>query len=98
MPGNHRRVILVAALAAVRVKSHEPELFLVHALLDSWRGLGLITAGMRGTATTRHSPATRAAGARPSFTGAISCSRGLARSSVGGRLLGKPCRRPRGGR
>src|SRR5256885_15462302 len=47
MPGNHRRVLLVAALAAVRVKSHEPELFLVHALLDSWRGLGLLTAGMR---------------------------------------------------
>src|ERR1043166_3948983 len=47
MPGNHRRVLRVAALAAVRVKSHEPELVLVHALLDSWRGLGLLTAGMR---------------------------------------------------
>ena len=46
MPGNHRHVLLVAALAAVRVKSHEPELFLVHALLDSWRGLGLIVVGM----------------------------------------------------
>src|SRR5437660_12733263 len=47
MPGNHRRVLLIAALAAVRVKSREPELALVHALLDSWRGLGLLTAGMR---------------------------------------------------
>ena len=47
MPSDQRRALLVAALAAVRIKSHEPELFLVHALLDSWRGLGLITAGMR---------------------------------------------------
>ena len=47
MPSDQRRALLVAALAAVRVKSREPELALVHALLDSWRGLGLLTAGMR---------------------------------------------------
>src|SRR2546426_5812740 len=47
MPSDQRRALLVAALAAVRIKSHEPELFLVHAVLDSWRGLGLLTAGMR---------------------------------------------------
>ena len=47
MPSDQRRALLVAAFAAVRIRSHEPELFLVHALLDSWRGLGLLTAGMR---------------------------------------------------
>src|SRR5436190_23103006 len=98
MRSDQRRALLVAALAAVRVKSHEPELLLVHALLDSWRGLGLITAGMRRHGYDLSLTATTTAGGRPSFTGAISCGRGLAKSSVGGRLLGEPCRRPRGGR
>src|SRR5437867_7925632 len=41
-----RRRLLLAALAAVRVKSRAPELALVHAWLDSWVGLGLVVVGM----------------------------------------------------
>src|SRR2546428_12270485 len=41
-----RRALLVAALAAVLVRHRAPELVLVHALLDSWRGIGLIVVGM----------------------------------------------------
>jgi hypothetical protein len=37
---------LRAALAAVLVKADEPELRLVHRLLDSWSGIGLIVVGM----------------------------------------------------
>jgi hypothetical protein len=37
---------LRAALPAVLVKADEPELRLVHDLLDSWSGLGLIVVGM----------------------------------------------------
>jgi hypothetical protein len=35
---------LRAALAAVLVNAAEPELKLVHELLDSWSGVGLIIA------------------------------------------------------
>ena len=37
-----RRALLVAALAAVLVKSREPEFAMIHAWLDSWSGLGAI--------------------------------------------------------
>ena len=43
---DRRRAVLVAALAAVRVSSREPALLVVHAWLDSWRGIGLIVVGM----------------------------------------------------
>jgi len=39
--------LLVAALAALPVKSRAPELALVHAWLDSWSGLGAIVVGMQ---------------------------------------------------
>jgi hypothetical protein len=38
---------LRAALAAVLVRDHAPELRLVREWLDDWSGLGLIVAGMR---------------------------------------------------
>src|SRR5438034_6112632 len=41
-----RRTLLYASLAAVLVKGRTPELALVHSLLDSWRGVGLIVVGM----------------------------------------------------
>ena len=41
-----RRSLLVAALAALRVKTSEPELAAVHRWLDNWTGLGLIATGM----------------------------------------------------
>ena len=41
-----RRSLLVAAFAAVLVRHRAPELALVHALLDSWSGIGLIVVGM----------------------------------------------------
>jgi hypothetical protein len=37
---------LRAALAAVLVKADAPELKLVHGLLDSWSGIGLVVVGM----------------------------------------------------
>jgi hypothetical protein len=37
---------LHAALAALLVKAHAPELGLVHRWLDSWAGIGLIVVGM----------------------------------------------------
>ncbi len=41
------RTHLIAALAALRVRNIDaPELRHVHALLDSWRGIGLIVVGM----------------------------------------------------
>ena len=40
------RALLIAALAAVLVRHRAPELALVHKLLDSWRGIGLIVVGM----------------------------------------------------
>jgi hypothetical protein len=42
-----RRALLVAALAAVLVKSCEPEFAMIHTWLDSWSGLGAIVVGMR---------------------------------------------------
>jgi len=42
-----RRALLLAALAAVRVKARAPELAIVHAWLDSWSGLGLVVVRMR---------------------------------------------------
>ena len=44
---DRRRALLVAALAAVRVKSRAPELDLIHGWLDSWTGLGLVVVGMQ---------------------------------------------------
>ncbi len=42
-----RRALLIAALAALRVRNLDaPGLRLVHSLLDSWRGIGLIVVGM----------------------------------------------------
>src|SRR2546427_11103850 len=41
-----RRALLLAALAAVRVKTQAPEFAILHAWLDSWSGLGLIVLGM----------------------------------------------------
>ncbi len=44
---DRRLANLVAARATLRVRSLDaPELRLVHALLDSWRGIGLIVVGM----------------------------------------------------
>src|SRR5206468_10246644 len=43
---DRRRALLVAALAAARVTSREPALLVVHAWLDSWRGIGSIVVGM----------------------------------------------------
>ncbi len=46
-PPDRRRALLIAALAALRVRNLDaPELRHVHALLDSWRGIGLIVVGM----------------------------------------------------
>src|SRR5437879_3712696 len=42
-----RRALLLAALAAVRVKTQAPEFAILHAWLDSWSGLGLIVVGMQ---------------------------------------------------
>src|SRR5205809_3515134 len=47
MDAARRRSFLVAALAAVRVKSPAPELSVVHAWLDTWSGLGRIVGGMQ---------------------------------------------------
>ena len=41
-----RRSLLVPTLAALRVKTPEPELTTVHRWLDNWTGLGLIATGM----------------------------------------------------
>ncbi len=41
-----RRALLIAALAAVLVKSREPEFAVVHAWRDNWRSIGLIVVGM----------------------------------------------------
>jgi len=47
-PDLRRRKVLVAALAALRVKSWSswPELQMMHQWLDGWTGLGLIATGM----------------------------------------------------
>ncbi len=42
-----RRALLLAALAAMRVKTDAPELAILHAWLDSWSGLGLVVVGMQ---------------------------------------------------
>lgn len=44
-PAN-RRALLTAALAFARVRADAPELRLLHAWLDSWRGVGAIAVGM----------------------------------------------------
>jgi hypothetical protein len=38
---------LRAALVALRIKQDEPELRLMHRLLDTWNGIGLITVGVK---------------------------------------------------
>jgi hypothetical protein len=42
-----RAANLRCALAALRIKQDEPELRLLHRLLDTWRGIGLIVVGMQ---------------------------------------------------
>jgi len=42
-----RRALLLAALAAMRVKTDAPELAILHAWPDSWSGLGLVVVGMQ---------------------------------------------------
>jgi hypothetical protein len=42
-----RRATLRAALAAVTLEPAEPELRLLHRVLDGWAGIGLIAAGMQ---------------------------------------------------
>jgi len=42
-----RRALLLAALAAMRVKTNAPELAILHAWPDSWFGLGLVVVGMQ---------------------------------------------------
>jgi len=42
-----RRSALVAALGFALLDPREPELRLLHALLDSWRGIGDIVTGMK---------------------------------------------------
>src|SRR3989442_15982627 len=46
MTATDRRALLYATLAAALVKRRTPELAMVHSLLDSWRGIGLIVVGM----------------------------------------------------
>ena len=41
------RALLLAALAAVRVKARALELAIVHAWLDSWSGLCLVVVRMQ---------------------------------------------------
>jgi len=45
---DRRRALLYAALAAVRVRSTEPEIHIVRTWLDTSWGLGAIVVGMRG--------------------------------------------------
>ena len=42
-----RRANLRAALIALRVAQDEPELRVLHRLLDTWTGIGLIAIGMQ---------------------------------------------------
>jgi hypothetical protein len=47
IPADEQRLAnLRAALAFLRLPTTEPELVLLHRLLDSWSGLGLITVGV----------------------------------------------------
>jgi hypothetical protein len=41
-----RLATLRAALVALRIQQDEPELRLVHRLLDNWSGIGLLAVGM----------------------------------------------------
>jgi hypothetical protein len=43
---NARGRRLRAALAAVLIRAHAPELAVVHRWLDTWAGLGLVVVGM----------------------------------------------------
>jgi len=43
---NARGRRLRAALAAVLIRAHAPELGLIHRWLDSWSGIGLVVVGM----------------------------------------------------
>jgi hypothetical protein len=45
-PDDQRRATLRAALVALRIQQDEPELRLVHRLLDNWSGIGLLAVGM----------------------------------------------------
>ena len=42
-----RLATLRTALVALRINQDEPELKLMHKLLDTWNGIGLISVGMR---------------------------------------------------
>src|SRR2546428_9700632 len=61
-----RRALLLAALAAVRVKTQAPEFAILHAWLDSWSGLARIVPAMPPNATDLPLPHERNA-RRPPF-------------------------------
>jgi hypothetical protein len=42
-----RGISLRCALAVLRIRQDEPELHLLHQLLDTWSGIGLLAVGMR---------------------------------------------------
>ncbi len=65
-----RRALLLAALAAMRVKTDAPELAILHAWLDSWSGLGLVVVGMQRHGYDLTLTPIGAVGVRRSFTGA----------------------------
>jgi hypothetical protein len=44
---DQRLATLRTALVALRINQNEPELRLVHQLLDDWNGIGMIAVGMR---------------------------------------------------
>ena len=44
---DQRLANLRCALVALRIKQDEPELQLLHKLLDTWSGIGLLAVGMR---------------------------------------------------
>ena len=71
-----RRALLLAALAAMRVKTDAPELAILHAWLDSWSGLGLVVVGMQRHGYDLTLTPIGAVGVRRSFTGATFCTRG----------------------
>ena len=46
VPDDRRRLLLRAALGFLQLTPTEPELQLLHRWLDTWEGLGLVTAGV----------------------------------------------------
>ena len=74
-----RRALLLAALAAMRVKTDAPELAILHAWLDSWSGLGLVVVGMQRHGYDLSLTHDRSGWRARSFTGATFCTRGSGR-------------------